>query len=90
MVGNATEYFGKNKLKSYLCPMNMNGRRYRMVFDKTNNRFVIERKVDLVLYKFWTRKYLWNQKEPFYSTDELALARRIVNILNGKINTDKV
>lgn len=63
--------------------MNMNGRKYRMVFDKANNRFVIERKVDLLVYKFWTRNYLRNQKDGFYHTDELKLARKIVNILNG-------
>jgi len=63
--------------------MNMGNRRYRMVLDVEKNKFVIEKKVDLILFRYWSRNYLWNNNEPFYQTEEASLARKIVNILNG-------
>ena len=63
--------------------MNMGKRRYRMVLDRKNKRFIIEKKVDLLFMKYWSRNYLRNGNEAFYHTEEPTLARKIVNILNG-------
>jgi hypothetical protein len=67
--------------------MEFGKRKYRMVFDEKNRGFIIEKKVNLLFLKYWTRNYLRDGSNTCYHTDELALARKIVNILNGK---DKV
>ncbi len=61
----------------------MGKRKYRMVLDEQNKRFIIEKKVDLLFVKYWSRKYLRNDKNTCYHTEEPTLARKIVNILNG-------
>ena len=61
----------------------MGRRRYRMVVDEQNKRFVIEKKVNLLFCNYWSRKYLRNDDGSFYYTEEHTLARKIVNILNG-------
>jgi hypothetical protein len=58
-------------------------RKYRMVLDEQNKRFIIEKKVDLLFIKYWSRRYLRNNNDTFYHTEEHTLARKIVNILNG-------
>jgi hypothetical protein len=64
-----------------------NNRRYRMVVEgtTTNPHYIIEKKVDLFLWKWWTRNYLWGN-EKFFHTREVTSAKKIVNILNGKEN----
>ncbi len=52
-----------------------------MVLD--DRKYVIEKKVDLILFKFWSRNYLWGEKQKYYETEELKLARKILSILNG-------
>ncbi len=54
-----------------------------MVLDERNKRFIIEKKVDLLFIKYWSRRYLRNNNDTFYHTEEHTLARKIVNILNG-------
>ena len=54
-----------------------------MVLDEQNKRFIIEKKVDLLFIKYWSRRYLRNNNDTFYHTEEHTLARKIVNILNG-------
>ena len=61
----------------------MGKRKYRMVLDERNKRFIIEKKVDLLFIKYWSRRYLRNNNDTFYHTEEHTLARKIVNILNG-------
>jgi hypothetical protein len=61
--------------------MKMGKRKYRMVLD--DRKYVIEKKVDLILFKFWSRNYLWGEKQKYYETEELKLARKILSILNG-------
>ena len=61
--------------------MKMGKRKYRMVLE--NQKYVIERKVDLIFVKFWTRNYLWDNEQKCFETEELGVARKIVNILNG-------
>jgi|LakMenE01Jun11ns_1017448.scaffolds.fasta_scaffold9280029_3 hypothetical protein len=63
--------------------MNMGKRKYRMVLDSEKDLFFIEKKINLFLFEYWSRKYLWNKKEQCYYTSEAKLARKIVNILNG-------
>jgi hypothetical protein len=63
--------------------MIMGRRRYRMVVDEQKKRFIIEKKVNLLFCDYWSRKYLRNDDESFYHTEEHTLARKIVNILNG-------
>lgn len=48
-----------------------------------NQKYVIERKVDLIFVKFWSRNYLWDNEQKCFETEELGVARKIVNILNG-------
>lgn len=60
-------------------------KKYRMVFDEKNKKFVIERKVDLVFFEFWSRNYLWDYEKTCFETDEVNLAVRIVKILNGEL-----
>ena len=61
----------------------MGKRKYRMVLDERNKIFIIEKKVDLLFIKYWSRRYLRNNNDTFYHTEEHTLARKIVNILNG-------
>ena len=68
--------------------MEMGKRKYRMVLE--DKKFVIEKKVDLILYKFWSRNYLWGEKQKYYETEELKLARKILSILNGIDKKQKV
>lgn len=63
--------------------MAMSKRKYRMVLDEQKKRFIIEKKIDLLFVKYWSRNYLRNEKDAFFHTEEPDLARKIVNILNG-------
>ena len=69
----------------YTCIMNMGKRKYRMVLDNKTNFYIIEKKIDLILFNYWSRNYLRDKKTNCYQTEEPFLARKIVNILNGTI-----
>lgn len=77
------------KIFYYFRFMEMGKRKYRMVVDEDNRRFIIEKKVNLLFHKYWSRNYLRDGNESYYHTTELPLARKIVNILNGNDNNSQ-
>lgn len=65
--------------------------KYRIVEEKNNDniRYVIEKKVNLIFHKKWSRNYLSGKEKHFHTTEKDS-AKKIVDILNGKYDKQRV